>query len=167
MKENLPISRDLGKILFMNSLITKFFKRTIFLLAVFTLCCGAFAQDAGGGAAGGGGSEEDIIQQSLGDLTLVGIAGVGGAVLGLSTLSFVETPKDHLDNVLVGGAIGIIVGVGIVAYFQAVKSNSKYQEADEQFGFNTLRRYDWGTESHKNVTLNISSSNQLSYQVSF
>ncbi len=65
---------------------------------------------------------EDIIGDSLKDITTVAVMGATGAVLGLSTLSFVEEPKDHLKNILVGGALGIIVGVGFVAYNQANQS---------------------------------------------
>ncbi len=65
---------------------------------------------------------EDIIGDSLKDITTVAVMGATGAVLGLSTLSFVDEPKDHLKNILVGGALGIIVGVGFVAYNQANQS---------------------------------------------
>lgn len=65
---------------------------------------------------------EDIIGDSLKDITTVAVMGATGAVLGLSTLSFVDEPKDHLKNILVGGALGIIVGVGFVAYNQASQS---------------------------------------------
>ncbi len=59
--------------------------------------------------------------ESLQDLTLVMGAGAVGAVLGLSTLSFVDKPKDHFKNVAIGGAIGIVIGVGIVIFGQATK----------------------------------------------
>lgn len=65
---------------------------------------------------------EDIIGDSIKDITTVAVMGATGAVLGLSTLSFVEEPKDHLKNILIGGALGIIIGVGFVAYNQANQS---------------------------------------------
>ena len=61
----------------------------------------------------------DIFEQSMSDAITVGACGGIGAVLGLSTLSFVEEPGDHLKNIVVGGAIGIIIGVGVVAFNQA------------------------------------------------
>jgi hypothetical protein len=58
----------------------------------------------------------------------------GGAILGLSTLSFVDEPGDHLKNILFGGAIGLIIGVAVVAYSQAQGS----QEAIETTQFYPL-----------------------------
>ena len=43
-------------------------------------------------------------------------AGLGGAVLGLSTLSFYGSPQDHLQNVAVGFALGVLVGTGLITY---------------------------------------------------
>jgi hypothetical protein len=62
----------------------------------------------------------DLYGQTKDDLTLVAVAGIGGAVLGLSTLSFVDKPSDHYNNILMGAAIGIIIGVVYVAYNQAM-----------------------------------------------
>lgn len=74
------------------------------------------------GQAQAQGQSGDIIQDSVKDLTTVAVMGGTGALLGLSTLSFVDEPKDHLKNVLVGGALGIIIGVGFVAFNQANQS---------------------------------------------
>lgn len=60
-----------------------------------------------------------LADQTKGDMMVIAAAGVGGAVLGLSTLSFVEEPGDHFDNVLTGAAVGLILGVLYVAYRQA------------------------------------------------
>ena len=78
--------------------------------------------------AQGGGDAATFADDSIKDITIIaGIAG-GGALLGLSTLSFVEEPSEHLNNVVVGGAIGIIIGVAVVAYGQANKSQDLYEE---------------------------------------
>jgi len=61
-------------------------------------------------------------------LATIVYSGVGGAVLGLSTLSFVSQPSDHLKNILIGGALGIIVGVGYVAYMAATEPSSPINE---------------------------------------
>lgn len=63
-----------------------------------------------------------FVDESLNDLYVVLGSGAIGAVLGLSTLSFVETPKDHMKNIAIGGAIGIVFGVGYVIFNQATKS---------------------------------------------
>ncbi len=74
-----------------------------------------FAQDKAGGG---------LVDETLQDLTIVLATGTVGAILGLSTLSFVETPKDHMKNVAIGGAIGIVIGVGFVIFSQATKSQT-------------------------------------------
>jgi hypothetical protein len=63
-----------------------------------------------------------LVSDTKNDLMMVVGGGLAGAVLGLSTLSFAETPKDHTKNIIVGASIGIIVGVGFVAFTQANKS---------------------------------------------
>lgn len=91
-------------------------------------------------------SKNDLVDSSIRDISTVMMTGAGGAVLGLSTLSFVDEPKDHLRNILVGGAIGIIVGVGVVAYNQANvrKDDFKtgYLERDKA-QFSTAARHQW------------------------
>jgi hypothetical protein len=83
----------------------------------------AMAQDPAGAQG-----DQTFADESVKDIaTVVGIA-AGGAILGLSTLSFVEEPSEHLKNIVVGGAIGIIIGVGVVAMSQANKSKSLYQD---------------------------------------
>ena len=61
-------------------------------------------------------------------------AGLGGAILGLSTLSFYSRPQDKLGNIALGFALGIIVGTGFVTYRAASSPSegfSQYQlEAD-------------------------------------
>lgn len=42
--------------------------------------------------------------------------GLGGAVLGLSTLSFYGQPQDHLSNIYVGLGVGLMAGGGYVYY---------------------------------------------------
>ncbi|GAB4018077.1 MAG: hypothetical protein Fur0010_19090 [Bdellovibrio sp.] len=104
----------------------------------------AMAQDGRG--------DDDILGQSVSDLIIVAGAGAGGAILGLSTLSFVEEPSEHLKNVLVGGAIGIIVGVGVVAYKQATKSHEVYNQVYRPLNpkeFSTIARTEWHLENHK------------------
>lgn len=69
-------------------------------------------------------SDSDILDDSVKDISVVLAAGAAGAVLGLSTLSFVEHPSDHMKNIAVGGAIGIVIGVGYVIFSQATRSTS-------------------------------------------
>jgi hypothetical protein len=76
------------------------------------------AQEGGGFLAG-----------TLRDLLIITGAGVGGAVLGLSTLSFVDEPSKNMKNIVNGGSIGIMIGVGIVIFGHAGKSKLLYDSA--------------------------------------
>ncbi len=128
------------------------------ILAVGAAPTRVLAQDA----------SSNLVDQSLRDAMLVGAAGLGGAILGLSTLSFVEEPKDHLKNVLVGGALGIIVGVGVVAYTQATKSETIYRQQGASLtpvDFNTSQRLSWHRREQALVAPPLPS--QVGYQFSF
>ncbi len=43
-------------------------------------------------------------------------SGLGGLVLGLSTLSFYGRPQDHMSNIGMGFAIGVIIGAAYTTY---------------------------------------------------
>jgi hypothetical protein len=103
----------------MRSLLVFLLMFFSFLLLPFGHLSKTYAQAGGGGAGAGGG--DDLIKSSMNDLAMVGGAGLAGAVIGLSTLSFTEHPTENLNNILIGGSIGIILGVAIVAYTQATR----------------------------------------------
>lgn len=95
--------------------------------------------------------DNSLVQDSVRDLTTVLAIGAGGAVLGLSTLSFVDEPKDHLRNILIGGAIGVIVGVGVVVYNQAENSRKEFEKQvlireSKPQGFTSVARSRWHFE---------------------
>lgn len=117
---------------------------------------------------------DEIVAGTKNDLLVVVGGGLAGAVLGLSTLSFVEEPKNHTRNIIMGASIGIIIGVGYVAMSQATKSQEMiYGEGEavsfkeDQKDFNTYSRFDWHDEE---VAFNTSASKQLAqvgYQFRF
>ena len=78
-----------------------------------------------------------VLGDSLSDLYTVAGVGLAGSVLGLSTLSFVDEPGENLKNIVTGGSIGIILGVGIVAWKHASRSKDFYDAAslDEPLPF--------------------------------
>ena len=53
-------------------------------------------------------------------------SGLGGAVLGLSTLSFYGRPQDKLSNIAVGFAVGVITGTIAVTYSAATNPDELY-----------------------------------------
>ncbi len=60
-------------------------------------------------------------------------AGLAGAVLGLSTLSFYGRPQDRLSNIAVGFAIGVIGGTMFSTYKAAAEPREFY--GDNRFDF--------------------------------
>lgn len=100
------------------------------------------------------GDMDQFVNESKNDLLVVVSGGVAGAVLGLSTLSFVEEPKEHTRNILVGASIGIIAGVGYVAFSQASKSRELMYGVENKIQpnpasttkFETFARVDWHHE---------------------
>ena len=128
------------------------------------------AQKAGGGGNTDG--SERLLEDSVNDFITVGALGGVGFVLGLSTLSFVDEPTDHLKNLWVGFAIGIIAGVGVVAWKQANKSQQEIYQSRSIQEFGTMTRLTW---HQKEFSLNESQGVtdlkkeplQLNYKISF
>ena len=127
----------------------------IFLLAINTTS--VFAQED----KGAGGFVDDSIQ----DMSIVLGAGAAGAILGLSTLSFVETPSDHTKNIAVGGAIGIIIGVSVVILSQASRTSlAEIAQPINKNNFDSINR-----ENFKSVKVadNYFYKPSVNYQFSF
>lgn len=55
-------------------------------------------------------------------------AGLGGAILGLSTLSFYGNPQEHIGNIWTGLTIGGLAGVGYV-----ISNVSESQRASDAY----------------------------------
>lgn len=126
--------------------MTSILKKLFFITIVFQLVCSvAFAQDAQ--------TEGDLADESLKDFYIVAGMGLGGAVLGLSTISFKGDPNigDNMHRVQTGTAIGIIIGVFVVAANQAERSTKIF--GPEQAvnlspkSFNTAMRTKWHYDS--------------------
>ena len=56
-------------------------------------------------------------------------AGLAGAVLGLSTLSFYGRPQDKLSNIAIGFAIGIISGTVYTTYQATTRPHTLYDSS--------------------------------------
>lgn len=111
---------------------------------------------------------DGLVDETKQDIMLVLGAGLAGAVLGLSTLSFVEEPKEHTRNILVGASIGVIVGVAFVAFNQANKSRDLiYSSGDyddsASLDFKTLERDQW----HKQISSSYQAFSPSQIGVSF
>lgn len=62
-------------------------------------------------------------------------AGLAGAVLGLSTLSFYGRPQDRLSNIAVGFAVGVIGGTMFSTYKAAAEPREFYGFDDPMLRF--------------------------------
>lgn len=107
-------------------------KLVIYLLTLCFVIPAFAAEQAAAPAEGAEGTDEssELVNQTVGDLAIIVGAGAGGAILGLSTLSFYEKPKEHWKNITVGGAIGVIAGVAIVVFLQATRNQTIVDEEE-------------------------------------
>lgn len=116
---------------------------------------------------------EELVAGTKSDLLVVISGGLAGAILGLSTLSFVDEPKEHTRNIIVGASLGIIVGVGYVAYSQAAKSQEMmYSPEGDAVKFNpksfdTYARSGWHFKEVADRSNMIISPNQINYSLNF
>lgn len=78
-------------------------------------------------------------------LATIVFAGLSGAILGLSTLSFYGRPQDHLSNIAVGFAVGIIGGTVYTTY----KAATKPYEAYDISGASTRGSNIWAGDSER------------------
>lgn len=101
-------------------------------------------------------NDSKLLEDSITDMYVVGGAGLGGAILGLSTLSFVEEPGDHLKNILIGAAVGVMGGVAFVGYSTANKGRDMYYqglyEQNLRKDFATGGRISWHRASAKSLS---------------
>ncbi len=82
----------------------------------------AFAQNAGRSENSAGPRRQ---------LATIIFAGLSGAMLGLSTLSFYGRPQERLNNIAVGFALGIFSGTIYTTYKAAAKPQDFYGVSSE------------------------------------
>jgi hypothetical protein len=78
-------------------------------------------------------------------------AGLAGAVLGLSTLSFYGRPQDRLSNIAVGFAIGVIVGTVYTTYKAAVEPRDFYGLNPEKHDTTSVALWSVAEEGHRSL----------------
>lgn len=72
-------------------------------------------------------------------LATIVFAGLGGAILGLSTLSFYGRPQEQLANIGIGFAVGVIAGTAYVT-FRTATTHDYYEERPER----GAEKFKWG-----------------------
>ncbi len=94
------------------------------VILIFTFYpASAYAQYGGSGGTQGQ-------QPSLGprkQMATIIFAGLAGAILGLSTLSFYGRPQDKLPNIGMGLAVGIISGTIYTTYLAATRPKTYFE----------------------------------------
>ena len=116
---------------------------------------------------------EALVEDTKTDILIVVAGGLGGAILGLSTLSFVDEPKKHTRNIIMGSSIGIIAGVAFVAYNQANKSQEMFYKGDTVYNqesspiFNTYARNSWHDEQTSKNDVGILAPIQVGHTFKF
>jgi hypothetical protein len=115
----------------------------VFQFSVSAQDASAANQNVGTVGAGSGQTlkEDDPVQDVL---TVIGLSGAG-ALLGLSTLSFVKIPRANLKNIVAGASLGLIAGVLVVLYNQSSKTHTDY---NSQLAL--LRKQSFDMQSIKN-----------------
>ncbi len=103
------------------------------LMVSFTVPVPAHAQRANDK---GGQNATQGPRKHLGNIVFAGLA---GAVLGLSTLSFYGRPQDRLSNIAVGFAIGVIGGTMFSTYKAAAEPREFYGLTDPMLRFEQAR----------------------------
>lgn len=95
----------------------------------------AYAQRAGDKAG------QNATQGPRKHLANIVFAGLAGAVLGLSTLSFYGRPQDRLSNIAVGFAVGVIGGTMFSTYKAAAEPREFYGFQDPTLRFETQAEF--------------------------
>lgn len=98
--------------------IKKFLRSCCVGLLIMSFATVSFAQQA----------QEEVTTKTgpRKQLATIIFAGLGGAVLGLSTLSFYGRPQERLANIAIGFAVGVIIGTIYVTYQTATKPKEYY-----------------------------------------
>ncbi len=99
-----------------------FIKLGLIVVLSVSLTSAAFAQQQEAQTKKSGGPRRQLA-------TIV-FAGLGGAILGLSTLSFYGRPQEQLVNIAVGFAVGIIAGTTYVTFKSA--TTKEYYDEEER-----------------------------------
>lgn len=83
-----------------NNQIVKFCLWGLFIMPIHLVGLQSYAQT-------GSRVEATSVKSQVAKIIL---SGLGGAILGVSTLSFYDKPQDHLSNAVIGGALGVALG---------------------------------------------------------
>lgn len=95
------------------------FWKTILISLLFLHAQGVFAQTAG----------SEGFRAFKRSTAIVLFAGIGGGILGLSTLSFYGRPEEHTENITTGALLGVLGGILYVS------TSPRSEEPDSYISF--------------------------------
>lgn len=101
-------------------------RKLIVFALTFTFAFSAFAQDQTTATTDEATSKTRGVGGPRKQLATILFAGLGGSILGLSTLSFYGRPQDKLANIAIGFAVGVIAGTVYVTYKAANNPRELY-----------------------------------------
>ena len=130
--------------------------RTLLLCSSLIFCSSVLAKE-----------KVNLADDSVRDILIVSGTGAMGAIIGLSTLSFVEEPSENFRNIYAGLAIGVMVGVAAVVYLTANKSSDiPYTKLTPDFS--TYSRVAWHKEkSNQYIEKNLQALPKFQFNFSF
>lgn len=108
--------------------LRKFTKVVVTIALIVCFCQQGWAQASGAAAGLGQEKGKSSLTGPRKQLATIVFAGLGGAILGLSTLSFYGRPQDKLSNIAIGFAFGVIGGTVLVTYKAATNPSELYGE---------------------------------------
>jgi hypothetical protein len=101
-------------------------KSTLFILIFFFFYSNVFAESIPRSYNSSAGSSV------RGQVARIMMSGLGGAVFGVSTLSFYGEPQKHLSNVAFGAAIGLLIG-SVYVTSETLKDDYSYSYQQGSF----------------------------------
>lgn len=122
----------ISRVALMNpmNLVTPTIRVMMRVTLVLVLIVGVSTQGRAQVSTAGGSTQGEQKTRSSGgprkQLATIIFSGLGGAILGLSTLSFYGRPQDKLSNIAIGFAVGVIVGTSYVTYKAATNPAEFY-----------------------------------------
>lgn len=84
------------------------FKKYLLVFSIVMFSISSFAQESGGTST--------TVYSFKRGTAIVFFSAVGGAILGLSTLSFYGEPREHTGNITLGAALGLAAGAGYLVW---------------------------------------------------
>ena len=144
----------------MNRILDKK-KRFLLVFFVWVTSSSLFAQDQE--------KRMSVFEEAKNDAHIILGTTAAGAVIGLSTLSFSSDPGEDVDHIIVGGALGIIVGVVMVTWKQLDQKQQFYERNNshtDYSGFTTAQRLAWHRLKHRGLT-NTKRPVNMAYSFSF